>query len=91
MIHILCMVKDGDKYLPDFIAHHLRLVDKIWFRKKKRIKNKFYTLPQISVGKSYNSKVNKIVQALKKSGADFQFITASENNAWLMNIRGNDS
>ena len=31
MIHILCMVKDGDKYLPDFIAHHLRLVDRIWF------------------------------------------------------------
>ena len=31
MIHILCMVKDGDKYLPDFIAHHLKLVDKIWF------------------------------------------------------------
>ena len=31
MNHILCMVKDGDKYLPDFIAHHLRLVDRIWF------------------------------------------------------------
>ena len=31
MIHILCMVKDGDKYLPDFIVHHLKLVDKIWF------------------------------------------------------------
>ncbi len=31
MIHILCMVKDGDKYLPDFITHHLKLVDKIWF------------------------------------------------------------
>ncbi len=25
------MVKDGDKYLPDFIAHHLKLVDRIWF------------------------------------------------------------
>ena len=67
------------------------LVDKIWFRKEKIIKNKFYTLPLISVGESYRSKVNKIVQVLKKSRADFQFITASENNAWLMNIRGNDS
>ena len=74
-----------------FFPLNKNLVDKIWFRKKKRIKNKFYTLPQISFGESYNSKVNKIVQALKKSGADFQFITASENNAWLMNIRGNDS
>ena len=31
MNHILCMVKDGDKYLPNFITHHLKLVDKIWF------------------------------------------------------------
>ena len=28
---------------------------------------------------------------LKKMGADFLFITASENNAWLLNIRGHDS
>ena len=28
---------------------------------------------------------------IKKKRADFQFITASENNAWLLNIRGNDS
>ena len=27
---------------------------------------------------------------MKKTGADFQFITASENNAWLLNIRGKD-
>ena len=28
---------------------------------------------------------------MKKKAADIQFITASENNAWLFNIRGNDS
>ena len=28
---------------------------------------------------------------MKKRGADFQFITASENNAWLLNIRGQDT
>ena len=28
---------------------------------------------------------------MQESGADFQFITASENNAWLLNIRGSDS
>ena len=28
---------------------------------------------------------------MKKKGADLQFITASENNAWLLNIRGEDS
>ena len=25
---------------------------------------------------------------MKKKGADYQFISASENNAWLLNIRG---
>ena len=28
---------------------------------------------------------------MKKCNADFQFITASENSAWVLNIRGNDS
>ena len=28
---------------------------------------------------------------MKKKGVDYQLITASENNAWLLNIRGNDS
>ena len=31
MKHIICMVRDGDKYLVDFISYHLNLVDKIWF------------------------------------------------------------
>ena len=28
---------------------------------------------------------------MKIKGVDFQFITASENNAWLLNIRGRDT
>ena len=28
---------------------------------------------------------------MKKKGADYQFISASENNAWLLNIRGHDN
>ena len=28
---------------------------------------------------------------LKKENADFQFISSSENNAWLLNIRGKDT
>ena len=67
------------------------LVDKIWKRKIKTYKNYFYQLPNSSKSESYKSKINKIVSNLKKKGADFQFITASENNAWLFNIRGHDS
>ena len=79
--------KTNCKYIP----LNKNLVDKIWIRKEDRIKNKFFLLPKVSIGESYKSKINKIVNKLKKSGADFQFITASENNAWLLNIRGNDS
>ena len=42
-----------------------------------------------SVGNSYKFKIDKIVTFFKKGErADFQFITASENNAWLLNMRG---
>ena len=67
------------------------LIDKIWKRKFNKSKGFFYKLPNHSVGESYISKINKITHNLKKKGADFQFITASENNAWLFNIRGNDT
>jgi len=75
----------------EYISLNNNLIDKVWLRKKNKVENKFYTLPSISVGENYKSKVNKIVRNLEKNKADFQFITASENNAWLLNIRGNDS
>ena len=37
------------------------------------------------------SKINKVVSYIRNKGADFHFISASENNAWLLNIRGKDS
>ena len=67
------------------------LIDEIWKRKIKKNKNKFYKLPDSSVSEKYQSKINKIYNFLKRKKSDFLFITASENNAWLLNIRGNDS
>ena len=66
------------------------LIDEIWKRKIKTGYNKFYLLPKNSVD-NHNFKINKIVSFLKKNGADYLWITASENNAWLLNIRGGDS
>ncbi len=74
-----------------FIPLSNNLVDQIWKRENKETKNKFYNLPNSSVGNTYKSKINKIASYLKKKGADFQFISASENNAWLLNIRGRDT
>ena len=75
----------------NYIPLNKNLIDKIWMRKESKIKNKFYILPNSSVGENYKSKINKVVVNMKKKKADFQFITASENNAWLLNIRGGDS
>ena len=67
------------------------LIDAIWKRKVKKNKNKFFVLPAGSVGEKYQSKINKITNYLKRKKSDFLFITASENNAWLFNIRGRDT
>ena len=67
------------------------LIDEIWKRKIIKNKSKFYSLPNKAVNEKYQSKINKISNYLKKKKSDFLFITASENNAWLLNIRGRDS
>ncbi len=67
------------------------LIDKIWKRKILKNKKKFFSLPGHAISNSYVFKINKIVLNLKKRKADYQFITASENNAWLLNIRGEDT
>ena len=67
------------------------LIDKIWKRKILKNKNKFYLLPNRAVSENYRSKMKKISNFLKRKKSDFLFITASENNAWLLNIRGKDT
>ena len=66
------------------------LVDKI---KKQRIYNSnlFYSLNEKIVGESTSSKINKISKYLKKKNSDFIFVSAPENVAWILNIRGKDS
>jgi Xaa-Pro aminopeptidase len=80
-----------DKTNCQYLPLKKNLIDQIWVRKKIKINDKFYTPPQSFIGENYKLKVNKIVTNLKNLGADYQFITSSENNAWLLNIRGNDS
>jgi Xaa-Pro aminopeptidase len=79
--------KSKCKYKP--LANNL--IDEIWKRKIKKNKSKFFILPDSSVSEKYQSKVNKITNFLKRRKSDFLFITASENNAWLLNIRGWDT
>ena len=50
----------------------------------------FFSLNQNIVGESVNSKINKISKYLKKNKSDYIFISAPENVAWILNIRGCD-
>src|SRR6056300_420639 len=66
------------------------LIDKIIKYKKSKI-NKFYPLDKQITGQSCLAKINIIIKFLKKNKLDHIFISAPENVAWLLNIRGKDS
>ena len=65
------------------------LIDEI--KPKKSPKSiPFFSLKKEIVGENKESKINKIVNYLKKKKADNLFVTAPENVAWILNIRGGD-
>ena len=65
------------------------LIDQIQ-KKKINDSSPFFLLNKNIVGESSNSKLNKITNYLKKNKSDFIFISAPENVAWILNIRGSD-
>jgi len=65
------------------------LIDEI--KNQKIIKSvPFFSLKDEIVGENSKSKINKIVNYLKKNKADNLFVSAPENVAWILNIRGGD-
>jgi len=50
----------------------------------------FFHLDKSIVGESRSSKLNKISKHLIKNKSDYLFISAPENVAWTLNIRGKD-
>ncbi len=70
------------------------LIDKICKNTNKN-KNKkfepFYSLSKKITGESHQSKIKKIINFLNINKADYLFISAPENVAWLLNIRGFNS
>ena len=67
------------------------LINKIWVKAKNQKLSKFYKLKDKDSGQSSESKVNNLIKTLNKNKIDFQFVSASENIAWLLNLRGADS
>jgi Xaa-Pro aminopeptidase len=66
------------------------LIDKIIKYKKSKI-NKFYPLDKQITGQSRLAKINIIIEFLKKNKLDHILVSAPENVAWLLNVRGKDS
>jgi len=66
------------------------LIDEVY--KKKNIKTRnFFSLQSKITGENFKSKINKIRNILKLNKADYLFISAPENVAWTLNIRGSDN
>jgi len=65
------------------------LIDEI---KSKKIKDnfKFFSLDKKIVGESSKSKISKIAKYLENNKSDYLFVSAPENVAWILNIRGGD-
>jgi len=65
------------------------LIDEI--KTQKIVKSApFFSLKDEIIGEKSKSKIDKIVNYLKRNKADNLFVTAPENVAWILNIRGND-
>ncbi len=65
------------------------LIDNIFKSKQEKI-IPFYSLDKKITGENHFQKIQKILSFLKKERLDYILITAPENIAWLLNIRGYD-
>ncbi len=65
------------------------LIDEIKVQKKK-ISIPFFSLDKSITGESVNYKINKISKYLRKKKSDYILVSAPENVAWILNIRGSD-
>ena len=65
------------------------LIDNIFKSKQEKI-IPFYSLDRKVTGENHFQKIQKILSFLIKERLDYMLITAPENIAWLLNIRGYD-
>jgi len=72
------------------IPIHDNLIDQIFKFNEKKTKP-FYSLGKKIVGETHGSKILKISNFLKSNNADYLLVSAPENVAWLLNIRGYDN
>jgi len=67
------------------------LIDIIWNKKPKDLNKPFFLLSKKYAGESSRKKIAKVKNYLLKNNVEYLLVTAPENIAWILNIRGNDS
>ena len=67
------------------------LIDLMWKRKRNLNIKPFYLIKDKDVGLKVNHKLTKVVKLIKFNKVNYLFTTASENVAWLLNARGQDT
>jgi Xaa-Pro aminopeptidase len=67
------------------------LIDKIYKNRSKNKISSFYSLDNKVSGERTSSKINRLIKIMKSKNIDNIFISAAENVAWLLNIRGKDN
>ncbi len=75
----------------NLVAINNNLIDEIHFERKINNSSNFYALNHKITGKKVLSKINKLREVLKKKKIDNILVSAPENVAWLLNIRGKDN
>jgi len=67
------------------------LVDLVWPNKPKELAKHFFSLPKKNAGATTEKKITQVKNILSKNNIDYLLVTAPENVAWILNIRGYDS
>ena len=67
------------------------LIEKIYKSKNKKNVIPFYNISQKITGESVKSKINRLINKIKSQNIENVFISAPENVAWLLNLRGKDN
>ena len=66
------------------------LVDLVWLNKPNEIVKPFFSISKRNSGNSSSNKINQVKQILLRKNADLLLVTAPENIAWVLNLRGFD-
>jgi len=66
------------------------LIDLIWERERNLNVKPFYLIKERDAGLRVTTKLDKLVKEIKLNKVNYLFTSASENIAWLLNIRGQD-